>query len=395
MRIVVAHNYYGTGAQGGESVVFNQEIQILREAGHSVRTIVHKNSELLELPFIKRVGAPFKFGFNEQIYQEASELFLEFKPEIVHVHNYKFVLTPAIVQAAKKLNIPTVLTLHNYRLICPGGQLRRLNKICEECITQNPVRSLWRPGCCSSYSSRILQYLFFLQTKQRIIDNVDIFIALSDFSRTKFLEAGFPASKVEVKSNFIFDPLRGDRMTSIKDDITFDAIFVGRLSEEKGITFLLESWKNLDCKLAIVGSGPCSKLIKSHLAKNIIYLGEQPHNKTIQLMNKAKFVVFPSVWYEGLPIVILEALALGKPVIASNLGGRYELIEHNKSGFLFDLEDVEMFKHYVIKLNTNPFLCDSLGRMARQLYEERFLPKKNLERLLEIYNKAIRLNSRA
>lgn len=112
-------------------------------------------------------------------------------------------------------------------------------------------------------------------------------------------------------------------------------------------------------------------------------------------MNKAKFVVFPSVWYEGLPIVILEALALGKPVIASNLGGRYELIEHNKSGFLFDLEDVEMFKHYVIKLNTNPFLCDSLGRMARQLYEERFLPKKNLERLLEIYNKAIRLNSRA
>lgn len=394
MRIVVAHNYYGRGAQGGESVVFNQEVQILREAGHTVRTIVHKNSELLELPPFKRVFTPFKFGFNKQIYQEASELFLKFKPEIVHVHNYKFVLTPSIFQAAKNLNIPTLLTLHNYRLICPAGQLRRFNNVCEECLTQNPVRSLWRPGCCSRYCSRILQYLFFLQTKQRVLDNVDIFIALSDFSRTKFLEAGFPASKVEVKSNFVFDPLRDESVTSNREDVAFDAIFVGRLSEEKGIKFLLESWKNLDCKLAIVGAGPCCEFVKSHLTKNIVYLGEQPHNKTIQLMKKAKFVVFPSIWYEGLPIVILEALALGKPVIASNLGGRYELIEHDKSGFLFDLEDAELFKRYVIKLNTNSSLCDSLGRMARQLYEKRFFPRKNLERLLEIYNKAIQLNSR-
>ncbi len=394
MKIVVAHNYYGRGALGGESIVFNQEIQILREAGHSVSTIEHKNSELLDLPLVERVFTPFKFGFNKEVYQEAYELFLEFKPDIVHVHNYKFVLTPAIFQAAKKLNIPTILTLHNYRLICPAGQLRRFRNICEECITQNPIRSLWRPGCSSSYCGRILQYLFFLQTRQRIIDNVDLFIALSDFSRSKFLEAGFPASKVEVKPNFIFDPVCDDNVKSCNEEMQFDAIFVGRLSEEKGIKFLLDSWKKLNCKLTIVGDGPCSEIVKSHLTENIIYLGEQPHNKTIQLMKKAKFVVFPSVWYEGLPIVILEALALGKPVIASNLGGRYELIEHSRSGYLFNLGDMESFGRYVIKLDTSPSLCEFLGKRARQLYEERFRPQTNLERLIEIYKRAIRLNSR-
>jgi len=207
LRVLVAHNFYGDRAAGGEATVFEQETKLLRLNGCDVTTLERSNSEITRWPVWKKCALPFCLGNSREVYRQVVELIKEKRPEILHAHNYKYVLTPSIFKAAKDCGVKTVLTLHNYRLICPGGQLRRGNEICEECLRRSPSRILWRRGCASKMSTRILQSLLYFETKKNVLENVDVFVALTDFSKRKFVEGGFPSERIWVKPNFIFDPL--------------------------------------------------------------------------------------------------------------------------------------------------------------------------------------------
>ena len=169
MRIVTAHNYYGDYAVGGESVVFEQETAYLRAAGHEVETLVHANIELERAGLLERLTAPLRFKGSRQIYAETTALLKRFQPEILHVHNYKYVLTPSIFQAARDAGVRSVLTLHNYRLIAPCGQLRRGATVCERCVGRSAFRSLFSRGCASSFTGRALQSAYFWATRAEVV----------------------------------------------------------------------------------------------------------------------------------------------------------------------------------------------------------------------------------
>ncbi|MBR4975721.1 MAG: glycosyltransferase, partial [Thermoguttaceae bacterium] len=206
LKALVAHNFYGDRAVGGEATVFEQETKLLRLNGCEVTTFERSNSEIWRWSALKKATLPLRLGGSAEIYRAVVDLIKEKKPDILHAHNYKYVLTPSIFKAAKDCGVKTVLTLHNYRLICPGGQLRRGNDICEECLRKNPTRILWRRGCASKISTRLLQGALYFETKKKILENVDVFVALTEFSKRKFVEGGLPEERIWVKPNFIFDP---------------------------------------------------------------------------------------------------------------------------------------------------------------------------------------------
>lgn len=402
MKVVVAHNHYGDRAVGGETTVFEQETKLLRLNGCETATYERTNAEIARWSPWRKATAPFRLGRSEETRREATALFERFRPDVLHVHNYKFALTPSIFKAAKDLGIATVLTLHNYRLICPGGQLTRNGEICEECLKKNPARVLWRRGCASKWSTRALQTLLYFETKKDVLNNVDIFVALTEFSKRKFVEGGLPASRICVKPNFIFDPFveisaekrRFDdaSKTDGEEDRRGErrgALFVGRLSQEKGIRFLLEAWRGIDFPLTVVGGGPEEERVRRDAPSNVRFLGEKPRVEALKLMQNAEFLVFPSTWHEGFPMTIVEAAAAETPTIASNLGGRAEAIVDCETGLLFESKNVADFQRAVRRLVDEPGLARRMGKAARRRYENLYSPGKNFETLMQIYRAAI------
>ncbi|MBQ7111474.1 MAG: glycosyltransferase family 4 protein [Thermoguttaceae bacterium] len=408
LRVLVAHNFYGDRAAGGEATVFEQETKLLRLNGCDVTTLERSNSEITRWPVWKKCALPFHLGNSREVYRQVVELIKEKRPEILHAHNYKYVLTPSIFKAAKDCGVKTVLTLHNYRLICPGGQLRRGNEICEECLRRSPSRILWRRGCASKMSTRILQSLLYFETKKNVLENVDVFVALTDFSKRKFVEGGFPSERIWVKPNFIFDPLEqiGENASRNRRKGSNDgglrraqesknganrtgAVFVGRLSAEKGVRFLMEAWRGLDFPLTIVGDGPEEAAARKNAPSNVRFVGGKTRDEALKLVQNAQFLVFPSICYEGFPMSILEASALGTPALASKLGGRNEMTLEGETGFLFESGNIEDFRNAARRLINDSNLCRRLGENARRRYENFYSPQKNFETLMEIYRAAL------
>lgn len=412
LKVLVAHNYYGDRAVGGEATVFAQETELLRKNGCQVTTFERSNAEILNWSTWEKLALPLRLGHSSKIYREIVDLIEREKPDILHAHNYKYVLTPAIFKAAKDCGVKTVLTLHNYRLICPGGQLRRGERICEECLQKCPTRILWRRGCASKISTRVLQGLLYWETKKEILENVDVFVALTEFSKRKFVEGGLPKERVWVKPNFIFDPLadslrpenkekRCDFKPTLgaigeesgeaknKKNSREGAIFVGRLSSEKGIRFLTEAWRGVDFPLTIVGDGPEGEKIRRNAPSNIRFVGQKSREETLKLVQSACFLVFPSVCYEGFPMTILEAAALETPALASRLGGRSETTIEEETGLLFESGNIDDFCNAANRLIRNPDFCRRLGEGARRRYEVFYSPQKNFETLIKIYRAAL------
>lgn len=345
---------------------------------------------------LKKATFPLRLGNSSEIYRAVVDLIKEKRPQILHAHNYKYVLTPSIFKAAKDCGVKTALTLHNYRLICPGGQLRRGEEICEECLRKHPSRIFWRSGCASKASTRLLQGLLYFETKNKILENVDAFIALTEFSKRKFVEGGWPSERIWVKPNFIFDPLAQDegeieeREGDAAKETNLDgkrsgAIFVGRLSSEKGIRFLTEAWRGLDFPLTVVGDGPEGEAARRNAPENVRFVGEKTRDETLKLTRNAQFLVFPSIWHEGFPMTILEAAAVGTPTLASRLGGRAEATVDGETGLLFESGNVEDFRDAARRLAGDPEFCRRLGENARRRYERFYSPQKNFETLMEIY----------
>ena len=381
MKILLAHNHYGAYAQGGEATVFNQERDLLRAYGNEVKTFEKTNDDLKSRSFFYKFSL-VSLGRAKDIYEETTKVIKFFRPDVLHVHNYKYVFTSSIFEAAHDQGVPVVLSVHNYRLICPGGQLRRGERICEECLHKNPIRSLWRSGCASSYGARVLQYLFYCRTHDSILNNVDAFIIPTDFGKQRFLEAGFPPDKLFVKPYFLFD----FKKISSSPQENLGALFIGRLSEEKGIRVLIKAWKEIDYPLTVIGSGPEEDWARRHAPKSVRFLGSKSHRETLELLSKADFLVFPSVCHEGLGMTLIEACVLGVPVIASDLGGRREIIKDGCTGSLFESGSCSALADVARRFIANPEMRAEFGRAARKQYETLYTPERNYRELHAIYD---------
>lgn len=385
MKILKAHNYYLIG--GGEDKSNQAEIELLKQYNNVVDFYTENNEKIKALGLIKTA---IKTIWSQQSYSEIRYILNRDKYDIFHCENTFPLISPSAYYAAKAEGVPVIQTLRNYRFFCLNAYLFRDNQVCEDCLGKpiplpGIIHSCYRNSKSGSLVlATMLSIHRLLRTYQR---QVDIFIALTDFAKRKYIEGGLPKEKILIKPNFIYpDPGIGEGEGEF-------ALFVGRLSPEKGINVLLEAWQKLDDNIAlkIIGDGPLANVVTQFADKlsNVEYLGKQPIDIIYEIMGQAKALIFPSLWYEGLPRVIIEAYAKGTPVIASRLGSMETLIEHQRTGLHFSPGCAEELIQQVHWMLTYSNVWQQMRLEARLEYERYYTAEKNYQRLMEIYQLAI------
>jgi glycosyltransferase involved in cell wall biosynthesis len=384
MKILLLHNKYKYA--GGEDKVFESEGELLSNHNHQVERLVFDNS-LIETG-LDKILSGIMGVYNLRSANVVDKKIKEFKPDILHVHNFVPLASPSIFYVAKRHKVPVVLTLHNYRLICPSATLYHDHKIYEKSMrsifpVDAIIKGVYRNSVFQTAGVALMTSIHNLIGTWR--NKVDKFITLTAFARSKFLESRVNASADQfmLKPNFIDDPGSG---RETREDFF---LFVGRLSEEKGIRVLLNAFKSSDLKLVIIGDGPMKAEVESVVKErsNIQHLGFQPKAVIMDNLKRAKSLIFPSTWYEGFPITILEALATGTPVIGSRIGGIAEIVKDKFNGLLFEPGDegslvrsLNELKHHDLK---------ALSANARKSYLECYTPERNYKILMDIYNAAM------
>jgi glycosyltransferase involved in cell wall biosynthesis len=389
LKVLLVHNTYQQ--PGGEDVVFEQESRMLSDAGHQVISYQRSNWEVQAYRGIRKISLAKRTLWASDTRRDFVHLLRDQKPEVVHVHNTFMMISPSIYSACYEAKVPVVQTLHNYRLLCPAATLFREGKVCEECLGG----SLWhgvQHGCY--HNSRPTTAVVALMLASHRLRGtwereVACFVALSEFSRGKFIEGGLPPEKIFVKPNFVHpdpDSRRGD------GDY---ALFVGRLSPEKRVSTVLEAWKRLRLPIPIVliGGGPDQNQLEEQTALDglttVRFLGQVPRAQTLAAINNARFLVFSSEWYENFPVTIAESFACRTPVIASRMGAMKEIVSDGRTGLLFSPGDSEDLAQKVEWAWTHPDEMRAMGTEARREYEAKYTAEKNYPMLMDIYKHAI------
>lgn len=389
MKILQIHNYYQIA--GGEDAVLENESLLLQKNSNDVQQFVVHNTAITSiLDKVKTLlFAPFSFTY----FNKLLVLLKQKQPEVVHVHNYFPLLSPSIFYACKKFNIPVVHTLHNYRAVCPTALLMFNKKVEERSITHSSwwavKKRVYRHSMVGTFSLTTM-----IELHKRLgtwNSRVDRFIALTEFSRQKFIEAGWPEDKVVVKPNFIEDPY--NKAETIEKEGGY-ALFVGRLSEEKGVDVLLEAWQEIDLPLKIIGEGPLKKMVQDNTTKRIEYLGRKDKKEVLNLVKNADFIIMPSTWYEGFPMVLVEAFACGTSAIVSRLGSMEEIVEDSKTGLHFEAGNSKDLIEKVNWMLKHPRKIVEMGTNARREYLTKYTPERNYEMLIDVYRQAITQNVR-
>ncbi|MBR5691529.1 MAG: glycosyltransferase family 4 protein [Verrucomicrobia bacterium] len=390
MKILIAFNNYADIPTGGEKNVVLAEEKLLRAHGHEVLIWERGNAEIRDLGFGDRLAALKNSTWSKTLKADAGKVLDQFKPDIFHLHNFWMRMTPSVFEAAHERSIPTVHTLHNFRMICPGTQLMYRERPCEDCLRDGRFsRCLIRH--CFLGGSRLktfLSYRLYREIRRRrfLAAEVDAFIALTEFSRRKFIQGGLDPKKIFVKPNFLEDPLPDVPAVSEKPG----ALFIGRLSAEKGIGQLLDAWNQIDYPLTITGQGALENSLRARNVPGITFTGGLPRAEVLRRLAECSFLVFPSVWYETFGLTLIEAMALGKPILASNLGGRPDIIQDGVQGVLYDPFKLGALEEGIRRMiRMTPEERHQMGRAGRERYLRDFTPEVNYRQLIEIYQKAM------
>jgi len=385
VKVLQCHNFYQQ--PGGEDQVFHDEAHLLRANGHEVIQFTRHNDAIRDMPSWKVALSTI---WNRETCADLRRVIREERPALVHFTNTFPLISPAAYSTARNAGAKVVQSLHNYRLLCPNAQFLRDGRPCESCLGRMFAWPAVQHACyrndrrSTAVVAAMLAYHRALGTWHRA---VDLYLALTEFGRRKFIEGGLPADKIVVKPNFIReDPGIGDGSGGY-------AVFVGRLSSEKGVETILNAWSQpkVDLPLTIVGDGPLADRVREAAEQNprVRWLGHQPSERVLEIVGEAKFLLLPSLWYEGLPKIIVEAFSKGTPVIASNLGAMTELIEHERNGMLFtpgDPAGLAAAVHAVLEDNT------TLPRMrtaARAEFEQKFTAGANYKLLMAAYRRVL------
>lgn len=392
MKILFVHNEYQY--KGGEDTVLEMESSLLQQKGHAVKTLLFSNMAITS--FTAKIRMGFQSLYNAGSALQLKEAIANFQPDVIHVHNLFFQASPSILYCAQRMNIPVVMTVHNYRFICANALLLRDNHVCELCIQKKfPVSGI-RYKCyrSSAIESALVTGITgahkLLHTWNKKIHTL---IALSSFMKEKLVHSSlhFPADKIVIKPNFVHDPGH----LQVPRDNYF--LFVGRLASEKGIHALLECFKSRpQHQLVIAGDGPLKELVMetARTVPGITYVGQQPKEKVRELMQKARALIFPSIWYEGLPLTIIEAFATGTPVIAAKLGAMAEMVRDGENGFHFIPGDAADLAN-VLENFGNLSFHHPVYENARQTWQQLYSPDAHYESIMQIYENAIRNRQQA
>ena len=385
MRILLAHNFYQQ--TGGEDLVVADEARLLVSRGHDViQYSVHND----EVNSVSRLALGYRTIWSQPAYRGVRTAIATHRPEVVHVHNTLPLLSPSIYYAASAEGVPVVQTLHNYRLMCPAAVCFRNGHVCTDCVGKPVAVGAIRHACYRGSRSASAAVVTMLSV-HRLLGTWErrpsVYIALTDLARRMFIASGLAAEKLVVKPNFV-DPDPG-----IGTGDGGYALFVGRLSAEKGIRTLLHAWQSVGERLPllIVGDGPLAPDVAAAAGKapGITWLGERAPNEVAPLLKKATCVVFPSECYETFGRVIVEAFAAGTPVVAAGHGAAAELVTDGITGVHFRPGDAADLAAQVIHLNSHPDLRGMMRTAARSDFENRFTADVNYRLLMAIYHRAL------
>ena len=398
MRIAMANNYYYI--RGGAERVLFEEKKILEAHGHQVPVFsqTHPQNEFSEF---SDYYSPFKDWRNISRFQKVPmalnimydrrtargfDRFLEATDSnIVHAHNIYGGLTTSILDIAKRKGVPVVMTLHDYKLICPSYSMLNRGRVCEGCRNGRFIHCLLNTCHKESLTaSGVYCIESYLNKWLHKYDTIRYFICPSMFSLRKHADHGIHRDRLLHIPNFVNS---ADHEPSHKEGNY--ALYVGRLSKEKGILTLLTAVEHLNVPVRIVGDGPL-KAEYEDIARNkrmthVIFEGYKTGEDLKQLYENAAFLVLPSECYENAPMTILEAYACGKPVVGANIGGIPEMIDHGKTGMLFEMRDAEQLAECIENLWSNKSLCRQIGHAARNKVEREFSSELHYEHLMELY----------
>ena len=381
MKILSVHNSYQK--PGGEDQVFAQEADLLRAHGHQVLLYQASNDQVTGVNPLVLLGNTV---WNRQIHDQLRGLLQRERPDIMHVHNTFPVISPSAYYAANAEGVPVVQTLHNYRMLCPAATLFRDGHVCQECVSRTiPLPGVVH-GCYRGSRMATAAAVAMLAThnyKQTWNKAISSYIALTGFARDKFIEGGFPAEKIFVKPNYLqTDPGLGEGQGNY-------ALFVGRLTPEKGISNLLEAWRTLgtELPLQIAGDGPLAPEVEkaSVEMEGVSWLKWLPRAEILQRMKDASVLILPSTWYEGFPMIIAEAFAVGLPVIASDLGSMASIVDHQRTGLHFQPGNAGDLVDKVRWFRARPAQAAQMRTRARNEYETKYTAQKNYTQLIGIY----------
>jgi len=384
MRVLQLHNYHES--KGGDEEVIAHERQLLESAGHEVSEYALPAAVKLALPPI-RAGA--KAVWNQEAYRQVGRRIDTFGPDIVHVHDPYPIMSPSVFWASSRREVPTVVTMHNYRYTCISADHSRDGLVCEDCVGTVLKLPGIRHRCYhdSIAASTAMTVSLDLHRRMRTFHHqVSRYLVLTDFARRLLIRDGYPAEKIAVKPNSVRDPgvwptPSGDRYVA----------FLGRLLETKGVRTLLDAWRQVPpgLSLHIAGDGPLRSLVedRARTDPSIRYLGwlDSPE-RVLELMGGADAVMVPSQWYEGgAPLVVLRSLSVGTPVVVSDLENICGDVVADDAGFTFPMGDSSALARLLRSLAEDPARAHDARLRARASYEKRYAPDRGLELLEAAY----------
>jgi glycosyltransferase involved in cell wall biosynthesis len=384
MQILSVHARYQF--RGGEEECRDAEASLLREMGHQV-DVYEEDNKLIQ--HTNPLSLAIQTVWSQDSYQKIYQQLKAKSYDVVHVHNFFPMLSPSVYYAAEAADVPVVQTLHNYRLLCPNGLFFRDNRICEDCLGKpipwpGAVHGCYRGNhAATTVTAAMLTIHRALRTWQT---KVSRYIALTEFARLKFIEGGLPGEKIVVKPNFINpDPEIGEGNGGY-------ALYVGRLSIEKGLNTLLSAWERLEGKmpLKIVGDGPLADQVAEAVTKlpHVEWLGQKSLNEVYALMGDATVAIFPSSWYETFGRIVIESFAKGTPIIVVNQGAAAELVENGRTGLHFQLGDPEDLATKVEWVLSHPLEIAQMRQEARTEFNSKYTGSLNYQKLINIYTLA-------
>jgi glycosyltransferase involved in cell wall biosynthesis len=384
MNILMLHNRYLV--PGGEDQSTAAEANLLQQQGCVVELLEEDNRRVEQLG---KARTAMRTIWSSESFHRIHNKLRTGKFDVLHVQNFFPLWSPSVYYAAAKCNVPVVQTLRNYRLMCVNAMFFRDSHVCEDCLGKRfpwpgILHACYRNSRAGSAVVAGMNGIHHLAGTWRT--NIHVYVALTEFARDKYIAGGLPADKIVVKPNFVYPtPQPGPGQGGY-------ALFVGRLSPEKGIVALLRAWQAAAhaLPLKIVGDGPSSDAVEIAARQNhgIEYLGRRSPAEVTQLMERAEFLVFPTECYEGMPRTVIESLAVGTPVLASNLGATATMVVPGETGFHFTAGSVAELSEQVEWCSQNLDQLHAMRPAARQAFERNYTGAANARMLLAIYERA-------
>lgn len=396
MKILQVHNEYRQ--RGGEWTVLQQEYELLSRH-HTVDQYIVKNSDELN-GVLSKARLLFTTHYNRKSKNHIAQALRDGSYDMMHVHNFFPLLSPSVFDAAAELGIPSVMTLHNYRLIHPNGLLFNRGEVDESTLKGSAYRAVASGAYRGSrLQTAVVARMIETHRKRGTWNRVpDRLIALTGFAKHKFSEGGIPEERIAVKPNFIRDPLPGLK-PSTDSGIERGFIYAGRIEKEKGIDELIEAWIERDIKypLLIAGNGTKKEYLEKLSSRNraIKWLGSVDRDELLSLMRASLALIFPSRWYEGMPMTILEAKALGCPVITADIGNHADLVNDGADGLHYQSGEISDLSEKVEIIASDPELRERLSKGSRKDYERHYTPDRNYSLLMKIYEETSEVRRRA